>query len=302
MPTLTIKVTRTITISYKDIEDWLMGSEGVSDRIPAGQTEPKHHLIWKLLCKQVIETEQDDDYSDYDIPLDDVFPEASEAIDDAIQDAVEELDEQEEKFEKEQKEKTKDEDETNSVECLECDCSLYSKSKNDPIIKFETLGRGQTHHTDNGFLCHDCHLKETSEDCTRYICSDCKKEFSCGNMDVDGNWRCDECYDPDEYTEDEIYFNENYPNASCLRCDVALDGKTVVYCKHDDYGQCETWYCDACHEEGTDDCPIYLADKEDEEDEEKEETPKKIEDKNSPFETERELNIAIAIMARRRKL
>ena len=72
----------------------------------------------------------------------------------------------------------------------------------------------------------------------------------------------------EEYTEEELWFNENYPNACCHRCSVALDGKTVVYCGGGG-GACETWYCAACHEEGTDDCDVCL---EEESDEEKVET------------------------------
>lgn len=107
----------------------------------------------------------------------------------------------------------------------------------------------------------------TCKTCTTTLTN---QQFDDGKMCCDKPMFHDDHDEDEEYSEDEIWFNENYPNASCHRCDVALDGKTVVYCKHDDYGQCETWYCDACHEKGTDDCPIYIAEQEEEEREKKE--------------------------------
>jgi len=47
------------------------------------------------------------------------------------------------------------------------------------------------------------------------------------------------------------WFNEKYPNATCVRCSEKVDGRTVVYCGD----ACETWYCADCHKDGTHDCP-----------------------------------------------
>jgi hypothetical protein len=56
--------------------------------------------------------------------------------------------------------------------------------------------------------------------------------------------------------EEETWFNEKYPNASCHRCDEKLNGHTVVYCGGHG-GACETWYCKDCHNDGTDDCACH---------------------------------------------
>jgi len=47
------------------------------------------------------------------------------------------------------------------------------------------------------------------------------------------------------------WFNEKYPNAKCIRCSKAVDGRTVVYCGD----ACETWYCADCRDDGNEDCP-----------------------------------------------
>jgi hypothetical protein len=59
--------------------------------------------------------------------------------------------------------------------------------------------------------------------------------------------------DSDE-EESDIWFDNQYPNASCLRCDKKLNSSTVVFCGGG--GDCETWYCYDCHADGTYDCVV----------------------------------------------
>jgi hypothetical protein len=70
--------------------------------------------------------------------------------------------------------------------------------------------------------------------------------------------------DEDDEDEAEAYFDRKYPKAKCHRCETAVSGATVVYCGGGG-GACETWFCAACHADGTHDC---CAD--DEEDDEEE--------------------------------
>ena len=62
-----------------------------------------------------------------------------------------------------------------------------------------------------------------------------------------------------EYNE---WFDSKYPNATCFRCEKKVDGESVVYCGGGG-GECETWYCADCYEDGTDDCPVCKAMEED---------------------------------------
>jgi hypothetical protein len=65
----------------------------------------------------------------------------------------------------------------------------------------------------------------------------------------------------DSFTDNESddegneWFDRKYANASCHRCNIKLNGDTVVFCGVDD---CETWYCRKCSDEGTDDCPVCM--------------------------------------------
>lgn len=52
----------------------------------------------------------------------------------------------------------------------------------------------------------------------------------------------------------DVWFDRQYPDASCLRCETKLNSKTVVMCGGG--GDCETWYCSTCHAEGTHDCDV----------------------------------------------
>jgi len=58
--------------------------------------------------------------------------------------------------------------------------------------------------------------------------------------------------------EGDEWFDRKYPDATCHRCEEKLDSQTVVMCGGGG-GDCETWYCAACHEEGTDDCDVCAA-------------------------------------------
>lgn len=119
-----------------------------------------------------------------------------------------------------------------------------------------------------------CYERFGSDEASEFFtaCTCCHRDF-CGNCEVeienrsetltdkqfqDDKMCCDKplFHDDEEEDDDEVtWFNENYPDASCHRCSVALDGSTVVYCGGGG-GACETWYCAACHEEGTDDCVV----------------------------------------------
>jgi hypothetical protein len=67
--------------------------------------------------------------------------------------------------------------------------------------------------------------------------------------------------DDDDDDEDDLeekadkWFDRKYPNASCHRCEKKLEAKTVVFCGGGG-GDCETWYCSDCHEDGTEDCQV----------------------------------------------
>ena len=58
--------------------------------------------------------------------------------------------------------------------------------------------------------------------------------------------------------EGDEWFDRKYPDACCHRCEEKLSSDTVVMCGGGG-GDCETWYCAACHEEGTDDCDVCAA-------------------------------------------
>jgi len=68
-------------------------------------------------------------------------------------------------------------------------------------------------------------------------------------------WICVECVEEDEESESEEWFDGKYPSATCHRCDIKVNSKTVVYCGGGG-GACETWYCIDCHEDGTEDCCV----------------------------------------------
>jgi len=81
------------------------------------------------------------------------------------------------------------------------------------------------------------------------------ENFQEGKMCCDKPLFHDDEDEEEEVDEGEEWFNDKYPNASCLRCDKKVDGSSVVYCGGGG-GACETWYCDECYEDGTDDCPV----------------------------------------------
>ena len=69
----------------------------------------------------------------------------------------------------------------------------------------------------------------------------------------------DESEDEDDDDNGEEWFNSKYPDASCHRCEKKLNGETVNYCGGGG-GACETWYCEECKSEGTEDCPVCKED------------------------------------------
>lgn len=52
----------------------------------------------------------------------------------------------------------------------------------------------------------------------------------------------------------DCLYNEKHPDATCYRCGIELYSRGIVLCGGGD--ECETWYCAACHADGTDDCPL----------------------------------------------
>jgi len=65
----------------------------------------------------------------------------------------------------------------------------------------------------------------------------------------------DEEDDEDEEDEYDKYFDDKYPDANCHRCSKKVTGSTVVMCGGGG-GACETWYCEDCHDDGTEDCDV----------------------------------------------
>lgn len=80
-------------------------------------------------------------------------------------------------------------------------------------------------------------------------------EIIWGKMEDDDKWELEMIHKEDEEETPEEYFDRKYPNASCHRCNEKLNGETVVFCGGGG-GACETWYCQDCHEEGTEDCKV----------------------------------------------
>jgi hypothetical protein len=140
---------------------------------------------------------------------------------------------------------------------------------------------------DYEFECETCasELKPSDKHADTHLrCEDCSALFSCascavglrrrharycapcfGKRDISDAWSdsssetSSDSESEDEESEDEEtpdqWFDRKYPNASCRRCDTKLNARTVVMCGGGG-GECETWYCEKCHAEGTHDCEV----------------------------------------------
>ena len=79
-------------------------------------------------------------------------------------------------------------------------------------------------------------------------------EMSLTNWTMTEFWKEYEKKSKEEIEEEaDKWFDESYPDCSCLRCETKLDSKTVKFCGGEN--NCETWYCAECYEGGVYDCP-----------------------------------------------
>jgi len=95
---------------------------------------------------------------------------------------------------------------------------------------------------------HDKKIREEhqEEENKGHTCTTCTTTMNHDDW-VEGKKCCDNPLFGDEEDEED-WFNEKYPNATCSMCDKHVDGETVVYCGGAG-GACETWFCEDCWEE-----------------------------------------------------
>lgn len=92
-------------------------------------------------------------------------------------------------------------------------------------------------------------------DTERHICKTCTTELTDAQYE-NGKMCCDKPMFHDDFDIDEYdnWFDSKYPECACFRCDTKLNSRSVVMCGGN--GDCETWYCNECYDDGTYDCPV----------------------------------------------
>jgi hypothetical protein len=139
--------------------------------------------------------------------------------------------------------------------CPRCKCVLRGNDANDRRMWIST---GEDHN-DGYDVCDKCEEAADAEEAEKKQDKKERLEECEGGRKRQQAKMLEEFWEKNKETDFEEegieWFNRKYPHATCHRCEEKLDGETVVNCGGGG-GECETWYCAACHEEGTDDCEV----------------------------------------------